>query len=84
VVVGPVAVDELVFETVPEAEDTIEDTLEDAAEDAAEDEEPVTEVSLYSSKRFPAPQYSYGLPGQMKLQSVSAAGTEPALRLFPQ
>jgi hypothetical protein len=76
VVVGPVFVDELVFETVPEAEDVVEDT--------AEDEEPVAEVSLYSSKRFPAPQYSSGFPGQVKLQSVSAAGTDPALRLFPQ
>jgi hypothetical protein len=72
VVVGPVVVDELVFETVPEVADTVED------------EEPVAEVSLYSSKRFPAPQYSSGFPGQMKLQSVSAAGTDPALRLFPQ
>ena len=25
---------------------------------------------LYISSREPAPQYSYGLPGQMKLQSV--------------
>lgn len=47
--VGPVDVDVLVFEAVPEAE----------VEDTAEDEEPVAEVSLYSSKRFPAPQYSY-------------------------
>jgi hypothetical protein len=70
VVVGPVDVDELVFETVPEAK--------------VEDEEPVAEVSLYSSKRFPAPQYSSEFPGQVKLQSVSAAGTDPALRLFPQ
>jgi len=76
VVVGPVVVDVLVFETVPEVEDAVEDT--------AEDEEPVAEVILYSSKRFPAPQYSSGFPGQMKLQSVSAAGTDPALRLFPQ
>jgi hypothetical protein len=78
VVVGPVVVDELVFETVPEAE------VEDTVEDTAEDEEPVAEVSLYSSKRFPAPQYSSGFPGQVKLQSVSAAGTDPALRLLPQ
>jgi hypothetical protein len=75
VVVGPVVVDELVFEIVPV--DAVLETL-------AEDEEPVAEVSLYSSKRFPAPQYSYELPGQVKLQSVSAAGTDPALRLFPQ
>ena len=79
-VVGPVVVDVLVFETVPE----VEDAVEDAVEGTAEDEEPVAEVSLYSSRRFPAPQYSSGFPGQMKLQSVSAAGTEPALRLFPQ
>jgi hypothetical protein len=73
VVVGPVVVDVLVFETVPEVEDAVEDAVEGTAED-----------SLYSSRRFPAPQYSSGFPGQMKLQSVSAAGTDPALRLFPQ
>jgi hypothetical protein len=72
-------VDELVFE--PVAEGVVLDPLVD---DAADDPEAVAEVSLYSSKRFPAPQYSSGFPGQVKLQSVSAAGTEPGLRLFPQ
>jgi hypothetical protein len=69
----------LVCETVPEGV-----VLEPCVEDTVKDEAPVAEVSLYSSKRFPAPQYSYGFPGQMKLQSVSAAGIDPALRTFPQ
>ncbi len=36
----------------------------------------VTDVDVefeYNSRRFPAPQYSYALPGQRKLQSVRAA-----------
>jgi hypothetical protein len=39
---------------------------------------------LYISNREPAPQYSYGFPGQMKLQSVRGAGTDPACRVLPQ
>lgn len=42
------------------------------------------EVKRYISRRFPAPQYSYALPGQVKEQSVRAAGTEPAFKEFPQ
>ena len=40
--------------------------------------------SLYRSRRFPAPQYSYWLPGQTKEQSVAGATTEPALIVLPQ
>ncbi len=39
---------------------------------------------LYISSRAPAPQYSYWFPGQMKLQSVRGAGTDPACRVLPQ
>lgn len=50
-----------------------------------EDETPVAAlVSLYMSRRFPAPQYSYWLPGQTKEQSVAGARTEPALIVLPQ
>lgn len=41
-------------------------------------------VSLYICSLFPAPQYSTLFPGQVKLQSVVAANTEPELREFPQ
>jgi hypothetical protein len=41
-------------------------------------------VSMYISNRFPAPQYSYGLPGQTKEQSVKAARTDPVLMTLPQ
>ena len=42
-------------------------------------------LTLYSSNRLPAPQYSSLLPGHRKLQSVSlAAGTLPAWRVLPQ
>jgi hypothetical protein len=39
---------------------------------------------LYKSSLLPAPQYSYGLPGQINEQSVKAAGTEPELMTLPQ
>lgn len=40
--------------------------------------------SLYSSRRSPAPQYSYGSPPQTMLHSVTGAETLPVLRLLPQ
>ncbi len=40
--------------------------------------------SLYISSLFPAPQYSYGLPGHTKEQSDKVARTEPALITLPQ
>lgn len=42
------------------------------------------ELSSYISSLLPAPQYSYWLPGQTKLQSVNAARTDPALITLPQ
>lgn len=42
------------------------------------------EESLYSSRRSPAPQYWNLLPGQMKLQSPSAALVEAGERVLPQ
>lgn len=45
--------------------------------------DPVGE-SIYSSKRFPAPQYSRLFPGQMKLQSVMSTRVEVDAREFPQ
>lgn len=42
------------------------------------------EPSMYISSRFPAPQYSYGLPGQIKEQSPKAARTDPVLMALPQ
>jgi hypothetical protein len=39
---------------------------------------------MYISSLFPAPQYSYALPGQIKEQSVKAARTDPALITLPQ
>ncbi len=41
-------------------------------------------VSSYISSRFPAPQYSYWLPGQVNEQSVAGARTEPVLIVLPQ
>lgn len=43
-----------------------------------------SEVSLYNSSLFPAPQYSKALPGQVKLQSPIGAGVEVASRVLPQ
>lgn len=40
--------------------------------------------SMYISSLFPAPQYSYGLPGHTKEQSDEVARTEPALITLPQ
>jgi hypothetical protein len=48
------------------------------------DDEEAAPLSTYADKRFPAPQYSSGLPPHGKLQSVAGAGTDPALKLFPQ
>lgn len=42
------------------------------------------DVSLYNSRRLPAPQYSLGFPGQMKLQSPSGACVEEAASSLPQ
>jgi hypothetical protein len=42
------------------------------------------EPSLYISSRFPAPQYSYGLPGQIKEQSLKSARIDPSLIVLPQ
>lgn len=62
--------------------------LEDEAVDLvklADTKELLTELPrIYSSRRLPAPQYSYAFPGQIKLQSVSGAETEPMLRVLPQ
>lgn len=44
----------------------------------------VREESMYSSSRFPAPQYSKLFPGQRKLQSPAGAGMDPAPRELPQ
>lgn len=41
-------------------------------------------TSMYISSLFPAPQYSYGLPGHTKEQSDKVARTEPALITLPQ
>jgi hypothetical protein len=44
-----------------------------------------TEVSLYISSLFPAPQYSYWFPGQVNEQSVwVVARTEVESRMLPQ
>lgn len=40
--------------------------------------------SLYNSNLFPAPQYSYALPGHTIEQSPAAARTDPVLRALPQ
>ena len=40
--------------------------------------------SMYISSRFPAPQYSYALPGQTIEQSLVAARTDPVLMTLPQ
>ena len=44
----------------------------------------VDDMTWYKSSRLPAPQYSYGLPGQIKLQSVRGANTDPVLSALPQ
>lgn len=41
-------------------------------------------LRTYTERRSPAPQYSSGLPGQTKLQSVFGAGTDPAENVLPQ
>jgi hypothetical protein len=59
--------------------------------DVPVEDDPVEEVeadkpeSIYISRRFPAPQYSKALPGQMNEQSLCVvARTEPALMVLPQ
>jgi hypothetical protein len=42
------------------------------------------DVNSYISKRLPAPQYSYALPGQMKEQSLNVANTDPVFMVLPQ
>jgi hypothetical protein len=42
------------------------------------------EVKRYISSLFPAPQYSYALPGQVNEQSESVARVDDAARVFPQ
>jgi hypothetical protein len=49
-----------------------------------DEDEVAIPLSTYTERRFPAPQYSSGLPPHGKLQSVAGAGTDPALKLFPQ
>jgi hypothetical protein len=62
------------------------DRVEELEEDV--DEIPLVvdtrEESLYNSNLFPAPQYCTELPGQMKLQSLRAARTDPAPSELPQ
>lgn len=41
-------------------------------------------VNSYISSLLPAPQYSYGFPGQIKLQSLSGAKVDEAARALPQ
>lgn len=43
-----------------------------------------SDESMYISSLFPAPQYSYGLPGQVKEQSERVVLTDPALGDVPQ
>ena len=43
-----------------------------------------SEESMYISRRLPAPQYSYWLPGQVKEQSDKVVLTDPALGDVPQ
>jgi hypothetical protein len=43
-----------------------------------------SEESMYISSLFPAPQYSYGLPGQVNEQSERVVETDPALGEVPQ
>ncbi len=42
------------------------------------------DLSSYISSLLPAPQYSYGLPGHVKEQSVKGARTDPAFITLPQ
>ena len=49
-----------------------------------DEDEVLLPLSTYTERRFPAPQYSSGLPPHSKLQSEAVAGTDPALKLFPQ
>ena len=48
------------------------------------DDVDVETVTLYMSNLFGPPQYSFLFPSQSMEQSVVAAKTLPALRVFPQ
>jgi hypothetical protein len=81
-IVGPVGVAVVVAEAV----DIAEEALVAAVVVAVPKAELLTmlELSLYTDNLFPAPQNSVASPGQVKLQSVSGAGTEPVVKEFPQ
>jgi len=67
-----------------EVETEFETDLELELDVELDDDEELAPLSTYTERRFPAPQYSSGLPPHSKLQSVAGAGTDPALKLFPQ
>lgn len=82
-VVDSVDVDSVGADTV--REDIVRADNVGAALDTTDDVVLILNVpTWYSSRRLPAPQYSYGLPGQMKEQSVNGACTEPVFRVLPQ
>ena len=56
----------------------------DEDDDDEEVVETIADPSSYISSLRPAPQYSSGFPGQIKLQSVRVVLTDPALIVFPQ
>ena len=70
------------LELLTELEVDVFDEVEMCTDD--ELELATVEPCVYISNRFPAPQYSYGLPGQIKEQSLKAARTDPVLMTLPQ
>jgi len=49
-----------------------------------DEDETTAPLSIYTDKRFPAPQYSNALPPHGKLQSLAGSARDPILKLFPQ
>ena len=45
---------------------------------------PLDAPFVYTERRFPAPQSSAEFPAHAKEQSLAAAATDPAEKLFPQ
>ncbi len=80
--------DEVVEDKVAEDEDVESEDVEPVAVEVGlvdvDEPEDGREARLYISNLFPAPQYSYWFPLQMKPQSDNAAGIDPALIELPQ
>jgi hypothetical protein len=77
-------VDVVVEETLTELDVDVFDVVEVCTDVELELLTAVVVPILYISNLFPAPQYSYTLPGHTIEQSPAAARTDPVLMTLPQ